>query len=342
MVIRIPTTGCTAMSASRSTRTVVVTVFVSAIFAFAPIALTDARAADLTDVQAMLKARATGALPAAEALVKAEPKNGDAWTALTQACVYAKKYEQAVAAGGKAVELAPKSAQAHYWLGNALGNRIGQVGMIGKMSMAPDLRDAFEQAVKLDPTLTDARNSLVEFYLQAPSAIGGGVDKAKAQAAAMAKYDRAAGLGAQIRIAMHEKNWAQAVKYGEAAFALKPGDARVRQQLIVLYQEAKRWPDAYAAVKKWIADEPASNNAHYQLGRLAAESGQYLSEGEAGLRKYMTMPRGKDDPEPKNAQYRLGQVLAKAGRKDEARAAFQVALKLDPKMKEAKAALSAL
>jgi tetratricopeptide (TPR) repeat protein len=302
----------------------------------------EAHAATLAEVQSMLKARSSGALAAAEALVKAEPRSGEAWIALTRARIQSKKYEKAVEAGEKATELAPKSAQAHYWLGNALGSRIGEVGMIGKMSMAPDLRDAFEQAVKLDPTLTDARNALIEFYLQAPGAIGGGIDKARAQATAIGKYDRAGGLTAQTRIAMHEKNWAQAIKSAEAAVALKPDDARMRQQLIVLYQEAKRWPDAYTTVKKWIAESPDSNNAHYQLGRLAAESGQYLADGEAALRAYLKMPREAQDPPPKNAHYRLGQILAKAGRKDEARVAFQTSLKLDPKMKEAKEALAAL
>jgi tetratricopeptide (TPR) repeat protein len=301
-----------------------------------------AYAASVSDVQSMLKTNASGALLAAEALVKAEPKNGEAWIALAQARVYAKQYEKAIDAGEKAVGLSPKNAQAHYWLGNALGSRIGQVGMLGKMSIAPKLHDAFEQAVKLDPSLSDARNSLIQFYLQAPSVAGGSVDKAKAQAAAMAKYDRATSLGAQARIAMHEKNWAQAVKYGEAAMTLKPDDAKMRQQLIVLYQETKRWSDAYAAVKKWIAQSPNSNNAYYQLGRLAAESGQYLPEGETALRTYLKMPRDAEDPQPKNAHYRLGQVLAKVGRKDEARAAFQAALKLDPKMREAKDALAAL
>jgi tetratricopeptide (TPR) repeat protein len=301
-----------------------------------------ASSATLSEVQTLLKSRAPSALAAAEALVKAEPKNGDAWVALTQARVYAKRYEKAVEAGQKATALSPNNAQAHLWLGNALGSRIGEVGMLSKMTMAPDLRDAFEAAVKLDPSLVEARTALIEFYLQAPSAMGGGVDKAKAQAAAIAKYDKARSLNAQTRIAMHEKNWAQAIKYGEAAYALKPSDARLRIQLIVLYQDAKRWPDSYAAIKKWIAEEPSSNNAQYQLGRLAAVSGQYLAEGEAGLRKFLTMPRGKDDPEMKNAHYRLGQVLAKAGRKDEARTAYQAALKLDPKMKEAKEALAAL
>ncbi len=302
----------------------------------------EAQASTVAQVQSMLKSRDKGALAAAEALTKAQPKNADAWIVLTQARIFAKQYEKAVVAGEKAVELAPDNAQSHYWLGNALGNRIGQVGMIGKMSMAPDLRDAFERAVKLDPALTDARQSLIEFYLQAPGAIGGGIDKAKAQSAAIGKYDRAAGLRSQVRIALHEKNWTQAIKFAEAALALKPDDTAMRQQLIVLYQEAKRWPEAYAAVKKWIAEAPKSNNAQYQLGRLAAESGQYLAEGEAALRAYLGMPREAQDPAPKNAHYRLGQVLAKAGRKDEARLAFQTALKLDPKMKEAKDAIATL
>lgn len=301
-----------------------------------------AACAGVPEVQALLKARSPSALAAAEALVKAEPKNGGAWVALTQARVYAKRYEKAVEAGERAVELAPNDAQAHLWLGNALGNRIGEVGMIGKMSLAPDLRDAFERAVKLDPSLVEARDALIAFYLQAPSAMGGGVDKARAQAAAIGKYDRVRGLLAQARIAMHEKNAAQAVGFLESAAALKPGDDALRLRLIVLYQEAKRWPDAYAAIKKWIAEAPKSNKAQYQLGRLAAESGRYLDEGEAALRVYLTMPRGSDDPKPQNARYRLGQVLAKAGRKDAARAEFQAALKLDPKMKEAKAALAAL
>jgi tetratricopeptide (TPR) repeat protein len=301
-----------------------------------------AAATTLPEVRAQVESRASTALASAEALVKAEPKNGAAWVLLTRARVQARRFAQAVEAGERATALAPNDAQAFLWLGNALGGRIGEVGMLSKMSMAPDLRDAFERAVKLDPALVQARTSLIEFYLQAPAAIGGGIDKARAQATAIAKYDRAQGFSSQARIAMHEKNWPQAIRHLEAARAEKPGDPAIRTQLVVLYQEAKRWADAYAAIQRWIADEPRSNNAQYQLGRLAAASGQYLAEGEAALRKYLTMPRGKDDPAPKNAQYRLGQVLAHAGRKDEARAAFQAALKLDPKMKEAKEAMAAL
>jgi tetratricopeptide (TPR) repeat protein len=304
----------------------------------APVAI----ARTLPEVQAMVESKASGALVAAEALTREMPNEANAWVLLTRARMQAKQSEKAIVSAEKAAAIGPKNAQALYWLGNAYGNRIGEVGMLSKMTMAPKLRDAFEQAVKLDPALIDARSSLIEFYLQAPGAIGGGIDKARAQATAIAKYDRAQGLTSQARIAMHEKNWPQALKHLEAARVLKPADARIRMQLIVLYQESKRWADANAAIKRWMVEEPNSNTAQYQMGRLAAISSLYLVEGEAALRKYLTMPRGKDDPEPKNARYRLGQVLIHANRKDEAKAELQAALKLDPKFKDAKDALAAM
>ena len=299
-------------------------------------------AASLTEVQGMLDARNPAALKAAEALTQATPNDAGAWIALARARLTAGKAEDAIDAAQKATELAPKNAQAFLWLGNAYGTHIGEVGMLSKMTMAPKLRNAFEQAVKLDPTLIDAHNALVEYYLQAPSAIGGGVDKARAEAAVIAKYDRVRGYIAQAHIAAYEKNADQAIKAYESAYALKPSDPQLRTTLIVAYQEAKRWADASNAIRKWLGEEPGAGRPRYQMGRLAAVSGQYLAEGEAALRAYLLQPHAKDEPQNKNAYYRLGQILAKAGRKDEARANLLAALKLDPKYKEAKEALSDL
>ncbi len=301
-----------------------------------------ASATALPEVRAMVESKAPGALAAAESLTRATPKDADAWVLLVRARLQARQAEKAITAGEKATALGSRNAQAFYWLGNAYGNRLGEVGMLSKLSMAPKLRDAFEQAVKLEPALIDARSSLIEFYLQAPGALGGGIDKARAQANAIAKYDRARGLMAQGRIAMHEKKPAEALKAYEQARALKPDDVQVKLSLIMGYQEAKRWKDAYAMASQWTVSEPKKATPWYQIGRIAAESGQYLAEGEAALRTYLKLAREPADPEPKHARYRLGQVLTKAGRKDEARAELQAAIKIDPKFKEAKAALAAL
>jgi tetratricopeptide (TPR) repeat protein len=301
-----------------------------------------ATAKTLPEVQAMVESKAPGALAAADALTKATPNDANAWVMLVRARLQARQAENAIAAGEKAIALGPRNAQAFYWLGNAYGSRIGEVGMLSKMTIASKLRDAFEQAVRLDPALIDARSSLIEFYLQAPAMIGGGVDKARAQATAIAKYDRARGLMAQARIAMYEEKPAEALKAYEQAYVLQPDSAQVRLSLIMGYQQSKRWKDAYAMAKQWTVDQPKQAAPFYQIGRIAAESGQYLPEGEAALHAFLKLERENGDPEPKHARYRLGQVLAKAGRKDEARAELQAALKIDPNFKEAKVALTAL
>lgn len=301
-----------------------------------------ASAKTVPEVQALIEAKAPGALTAAEALTKTTPNDTDAWVMLVRARLQARQAEKAIAAGEKATALGPRNAQAFYWLGNAYGNRLGEVGMLSKLSLAPKLRDAFEQAVKLDPALIDARSSLIEFYLQAPGAMGGGIDKARAQATVIGKYDQARGLMARGRIAMHEQKPAEALNAYEQAYALKPDSEQLRLSLIVGYQQAKRWKDAYTLLRKWTIENPKKAIPHYQIGRIAAESGQYLPEGEAALRMYLTLPREAGDPEPKHARYRLGQVLAKAERKDEAQAELRAALKIDPKFKEAKGALATL
>lgn len=40
------------------------------------------------------------------------------------------------------------------------------------------MKSAWEKAVQLDPKTVDARESLIQYYLQAPAIAGGSVDKA--------------------------------------------------------------------------------------------------------------------------------------------------------------------
>jgi len=54
------------------------------------------------------------------------------------------------------------------------------------------------------------------------------------------------------------------------------------------------------------------------------------------------MPHAVNDPQNKNAYHRLGQLYVKIGKKNEAKAALQAALKLDPKFADAKTELAKL
>jgi tetratricopeptide (TPR) repeat protein len=307
-----------------------------ALFSLAAFAITP------QEIKVQLEANDKAGITNAESYAKANPTSAEAMTLLARARVQADMSEKAIAAAEKAIALAPKSSEAYFWLGNAYGSRIGEVGMMSKMSMAPKLRDAFEKTVELDPANTNARNALIEFYLQAPSMMGGGKDKAVLQAAQIAKYDVARGHLARARILLHEKKNPEALKAYEAAYAAKPGDKDIRMALGIGYQQAERWPDAFKHFKAWLAQEPSAGLVMYQLGRTSALSGLQLDDGIDALKRYLAMPHAKNEPKNENAYHRLGQIYAKAGKKVEARAAFQAALKLKPDMKEVKEALAKL
>ena len=294
------------------------------------------------DVKLLVESRDKKALVSAEALAKADPKNAEAWILLTRARLQANLAEAAVESAEKAVKFAPNNSQSHFWLGNAYGSRVGQVGMFSQMSMAPKIRDAFEKTVALDPNNLDAREGLFQFYLQAPSVVGGGKDKANAQVGEIAKRDVARGHLARAQIFMSEKNTAAALKSYEAAYAAKPSDKNIRLALGIGYQMAERWNDAFKHFRTWATQDEKAGSAWYQIGRTSALSGLQLDEGIAALQKYLGMPHAANEPQNKNVYHRLGQLYAKAGKKTEAKAALQAALKLDPKFADAKAELAKL
>lgn len=286
-----------------------------------------------------------GTLAEAEARVEADEGNAAAWIALARAQLLEGLADEAVDSAEEAVELAPEDPQAHYWLGNSLGMRIGQVNLLRKMAMAPDLRDAFETAVRLDPDLLDARSALVQYYLQAPPVAGGGIDKARAQVAEIARRNPARGHLAQISIHRHNKDEAAAAKSLDAAVAaVRPDDRAARLGVGMALQTSQRWDEAFAYFRRWTDEQPRAATPRYQIGRLAALSGRHLEAGADALRAVLAGGLGRvdNDPDDAAAWWRLGQIEAHRGRKDAARAAFHAALRLDPADEEVKKSLRAL
>ena len=306
------------------------------------LAVQPAHAATPAEARAWLEAKDKRAAPAIESLAEAQPRNAEAQVLLVRLRLQQGRAEDAVELAEEIVEFAPKDATAFYWLGNAYGSRIGQVGMISQAMMAPKVRGAFETAVALDPQQHEARVALVEFYLQAPAIAGGSVEAARAQSAELARRDPPRGHYTRGRIASHEKKPAEAAAAFAAASAAKPEHKGYRMAAGLAYQEAAQWDRAFNWFEMWVVEDPAASGAWYQIGRTAALSGQRLELGATALEKYLGLPQAPDQPEAKHALYRLGQVQAKAGNASAARASWQQALKLDPKFAEAKAELAKL
>ena len=245
---------------------------------------------------------------AANTLVAANPADAEAQALLGSACAAKGDADGAVQACEKAVQLAPADSELQRQLGDAYGLAAQKAGMFAKMGWGKKCLGAYEKAVALAPANLAARSSLMTIYQQAPAMMGGGIDKAYGQAAAIKELDVTRGHIAYATLYAHEKKFAEA--------------------FVELEDVLKTSPDNYAAL--------------YQFGRLTALSGERIDRGREVLTKCLALPPPPDTPGHDAAQWRLGNLWEKKGDKPAARAAYQAALAINPKFQQAIDALKKL
>ncbi len=209
--------------------------------------------------------------------------------------------DAAISAYEKATALAPENGDYQRQLGDAYGFAAQKAGMFSVMGLAKKCRIAYEKAVELEPANLNARNSLMTYFQQAPSIAGGGMDRAYAQAAEIKKLD----------------------------------DVRGRVAYATLYAAEKKFAEAFAEFDGVLKDAPDNYPALYQLGRLAALSGQHLDAGIEALNKCLRITPPAGAPGHDAANWRLGNLWEKKGDKPAARAAYQAALAVNPNFQQA-------
>jgi tetratricopeptide (TPR) repeat protein len=249
------------------------------------------------------------------------------------------EHEKAVELYTKAIALEPKNADYHYFLGVAYGEMAQEAGMLKAASLAKKTKAAFEQAVALNPKHTDARMGLVSYYLLAPGFMGGGDDKAVAQAAAIKAYDSLDGHRAYASIYRHQKKPDLARKELVEAVRENPKSAKAHTILGNTYASEKNWSAALHEYETAVQLDPKFMVAYLRIGQHAASSGTNYARGEEALRKYLAYTPDPLEPGHAGAWMALGVIQEKQGKKAEAKTSFTNALKLVPNDKGIKEAL---
>lgn len=208
----------------------------------------------------------------------------------------------------KAVALEPDQVDYLLNLADAYGGKVGSAGVFTQVRLAGKIRELLERAVRLAPANPETRAALVLFYSQAPALVGGGTDKAHAQADALSALDPLRGRLAKAGI----------------------------------YGREKKYDEAFALFEAVLRENPGAYPALYSVGRLAAVSGERLDRGLECLQRCLTLPSPANQPTHAVAHWRIGNILEKKGDKAGARAAYEAALDLEPKFKEAGASLKKL
>jgi tetratricopeptide (TPR) repeat protein len=250
--------------------------------------------------------------------------------------------EAAVGRLERSIAIDSSNAESHYWLAQAYGRQAMGAGKLQQVGLARKAKAAFESAVRHDPRHVNARFGLMEFYLIAPGIMGGSVEKAKHEAREIRRIDPLAGTRAAARIHLYEKNYDAAEKEYLEAQRLHPENRDLRFGLGLFYVQRENYPRALAVFDEMLGRNANDAGAIYQIGRVAAVSGQNLDRGAEFLKRYLqTTPQGEDPPHSA-AWFRLGQVHQKSGRAADARVAFRKTLELDPNHKGATEALKTL
>lgn len=263
----------------------------------------------IENVRGLLRDRKLAAAEtAANALADAHPADAEAYALLGSVRVAKGDADGAVKACEKAAELAPKNGEYQRQLGDAYGLAAQKAGMFSKMSWGKKVIAAYEKAVELDPANLTARGSLMSFYQMAPAMMGGGLDKAYAQAAEIKKLD---------------------ADRGRVAYA-------------ILYVGEKKYAEALAEIEAVLQSTPDHYAALFQYGRISALTGERIDRGMDALKKCLTSPPTPGAPGHDAAHWRLGNLWEKKGDKPAARAAYEAALAINPGFQQAIDALKKL
>ena len=206
------------------------------------------------------------------------------------------EYKKASEAFEKAAVLDPNNAKLTHWLGRAYGRRAETANPFLAPGLASKTRQMFEKAVELDPTDKDALGDLLDYYLDAPGFLGGGMHKAEMLAQMILKEDPAEGHYAQGLVADKKKEYDTAEEQFRRAAELAPrqvGHVLVLARYLANHDRVKESDALFEQAARM-----APNNARVMFDRAATyiKERRNLDTAQKLLERYLAAPLTPDDP----------------------------------------------
>lgn len=315
-----------------------------------------------------------------EPRVAANPNDAEAQWLLSRVRAAYGNFEAALAPAEKAAALEPKNPEYRWQVAQMVGEVASNASIFKQPGLAKRFKRETEAVLAMDPKNTEAMIGLMEFYERAPGIVGG--DKKKAaeiinQIMAINKVD---GTIAKVRLLGRqnpypanevEQAWVQAVQADPSRFEPHMNLASIYASgtsprwelaekeainarridadrtgpysiLAAVYATQEKWAELDAVLAEAEKKIPDNLTPFLRAAITLTGTGKDLPRAERYVRKYLAQEPEPNATQPAVAHWRLAMVLEKQGRKPEAVAELQTALKLAPKFEQAKTDLKRL
>jgi tetratricopeptide (TPR) repeat protein len=276
--------------------------------------------------------RVDDAVRVLEQQIRTQP-TADAYNFLCRAHFELDAWDAGIPACEKATALDQENGLYHLWLGRIYGEKADRIVFFKALGLAKKVHTEFESAVEFAPYNWEAHTDLAEFYLEAPGIVGGGEDKARAQADVLMRLNPAMAHWAQARMAEKHKDTAVAEKEYRAEIEVSHGGARGWVNLAGFYRRLNRLDEMESAIHS-MESAPLDRPAALMDGAgLLLRTGRNIPTAIRLVRRYLNSP-AEEWPAFK-AHNMLGELLERQGDRDGAASEYRAALALAHNFKRA-------
>jgi len=253
------------------------------------------------------------------------------------------QHDAAIASAEKAVAIDPQSSLYHEWLGKVYGEKADHSSMFSALSLAKKARKEFERAVQLDQNNFSAHQALIEFDCSAPSIAGGGEEKAGQEIARLAALDAAEGHYAAGNCRRQKKDFAAADAEFDKALALHPKSAELIYDIGDYAMKHDQVDRLLLVVDEGERAAPSDPRSKFYRGVVWVIKNENYQESERLLREYLQQaPRRNGFPPLWRIHESLGRLYENQQKTQQALQEYEIAVKLEPKSKDAHEALKRL
>ena len=292
----------------------------AAVFSVRPL-LAELAAPETPALHALLEGRVEDAQSLLHTALAQSPSNAAAHLLLCRVFYAQDQADSAIHECERATAADSHSSDSFLWLGRAYGMKARHAGPLAGFSLARKVRASFETAAQLNSSNVPALSDLGEYYVSAPSIVGGGDDKAQALAARIMPQFPSPAHRILAMLADSNKDLATAESEYKLAVSTARGPEATAGAWIDLahfYQVHKRYDDAVASVRSGIAADHAHGPVLVDAASILTDAHREPALAERCLRDYLN-GHGRSDGAPTfKVHLQLARLLAARGQSEEA------------------------